>query len=375
MNSKISSSGGEFLFENNVLIYESSTEDTLRLILTRLLESGKVDSIFALRETGQPGRYCYSLIKDISLLPDVRPFHPVMPVQGAKALSELTITQPLNRPIAALLRPCEIRAFVENVKQVQGSFENVFVISCTCTGVIPASKLLAEDRKSVLESHDENIRKACKTCTGFVPAAMSDMTVLMASDEPQDGTSVYLNTEDAVRIADIIDCPMPETAPPPAELTAGVLTEREKALKKLLLETPEESEGLQSLVSLFSACIGCRGCREVCPVCSCILCDYETARTIHSPDLIRAEAKRKGSLRVPSGTLQFQLGRLMHISPVCISCGQCSDVCPVEIPVSDIFIRAANLVQRSLDYFPGSDPDETPPMATYFEKELLDITD
>ncbi|RKZ09835.1 coenzyme F420 hydrogenase, partial [Candidatus Fermentibacteria bacterium] len=128
-------------------------------------------------------------------------------------------------------------------------------------------------------------------------------------------------------------------------------------------------------VSLFAACIGCRGCREACPICSCVLCDYETARTLHSPELVRAEAKRKGSVRVPAGTLQFQLGRLMHISPSCTACGQCSDVCPVDIPVADIFIRAANLVQESLDYAPGRDTDDTPPMATYLEKELLDITD
>ena len=361
--------------ENSVLISDASMQDTLRHILRYLLEAGEVDSVFGLRETKQEGRYCYSLISDPSMLNEILPFYPVMPVQGARALSKLTITKPLDRPVAALLRPCEIRAFVENVKQSQGNLQNIFVISCTCPGVIPARELLTEDRENVLKNHDENIRSACKACTEFISGPQADMTVLMASDKPQDETIIYLQTEKAAETAKKLDFYKPGTAPPLDKITSELLKTRKKALEHLLGTIPPVAEGLQSLVSLFSACIGCRGCREVCPLCNCILCDYETARTIHSPELVRAESKLRGSLRVPSGTIQFQLGRLMHIAPFCIACGQCSDVCPVDIPVSDIFIRAGNLVQESLNYHPGRDVDDPPPMATYLEDELLDITD
>lgn len=359
--------------EDRILISES--RDTLRNILGQLLENGVVDSAFALRETSQPGRYCYSLITDPSLLSEILPFHPVMPVQGARALWDLTNTESFGRPVAALLRPCEIRAFVENVKQSQGSLENIFIISCTCPGVIPASRLLGEDRSEVLADHEENIRNACRVCTEFIPGEQADMTVLLASDKPQNGTVIYLHSEKALEIAETLDSCTLETGQPRIELTTELSEARRKALKRLQMDTPAAGDGLRSLVSLFSACIGCRGCREACPLCNCVLCDYETARTAHSPELVRAEAKRIGSLRVPSGTLQFQLGRLMHISPICTACGQCSDVCPVDIPVADIFIRAANLVQESLNYLPGRDIEDTHPMATFVEKELLDITD
>ncbi|MEN8208275.1 MAG: 4Fe-4S dicluster domain-containing protein [Candidatus Fermentibacteria bacterium] len=361
--------------KTRVLVSASSHQDTLKDALAALIEKGDIDAVFALGETKQKGRYCYSLITDPSLVRKTLPFHPVMPVQGARALSDMTITRSFDRPVAALLRPCEIRAFVENVKQSQGSLENIFIISCTCPGVIPASELHREDRSDVLANRTENIRKACRVCTEFIPGQQADMTVLIASDEPNDSTVIYLNTERSVEIASKLESPSLKTAPPLPELTSGILESRSKSLKDMIREIPAPEDGLQSLVSLFSACIGCRGCREACPLCSCILCDYETARTQHSPELIRTESKRKGSVRVPSGTIQFQLGRLMHISPVCTACGQCSDVCPADIPVADIFIRAAYLVQQSLDYTPGRDTDDTPPMATYIEKELLDITD
>jgi len=361
--------------ENRIIRSEESMQDTLRVLLCHLLETEKVNSVFALRKTRQEGRLCYSLVSDPSIVEEIEPFYPAMPVQGARALTELTIMKPLDHPVAVLLRPCEIRAFVENVKQSQGDLANVFIISCTCRGVIPTRKLLTDNRINVLNNLFENTRAACRTCTEFIPGSYADMTVLIASDEPQDGTIIYLHTEKAVEIAEELAFFELKKAPPIMKFISSLLNSRKTALKQLLETTPAVDEGLHSMVSLFSACVGCRGCREVCPLCNCVVCDYETARTIHSPEVIRTELEIKGSIRVPSGTTQFQLGRLMHIAPLCIACGQCSDVCPVDIPVSDIFIRAGKLIQGYLAYSPGIDIDDTTPMATFKEEELLDITD
>ncbi|MCK4505942.1 MAG: coenzyme F420 hydrogenase [Candidatus Aegiribacteria sp.] len=360
---------------NSILVSDESVQDSLRRILKHLLITGQVDSVFALRRTKQEGRFCYSLISDYELIDEVLPFYPVMPVQGAKALSELTTTETLQKPVAALLRPCEIRAFVENTKRSQGSLDNLFIISCTCPGVIPSSRLLMDDRETVLTEHSENIRNACRACTEFVPEAYADMTVVIASDTTPENCRIFLHTEKAGIIADGLSSFTPEAGVPLKETVADLLKVRQLNRENLLAETPAVKDGLDSLINLFSTCINCRGCREACPLCHCVLCDYETARTQHSPELIRAEAKRRGAIRVPSGTIQFQLGRLMHISPSCVSCGQCSDVCPVDIPVSDIFTRAAHLVQSALDYIPGKSLDDDPPMSTYIEHELQYITD
>ena len=232
-----------------------------------------------------------------------------------------------------------------------------------------------EDRETVVSENSENIRNACRTCTEFVPDNYVDMTVVIASDIAPENCRVFLHTEKARIIADGLSSFTPEAGAPLKETLAVLLKIRQFKRENLLAETPEVEDGFDSLIDLFSTCINCRGCREVCPLCHCVLCDYETARTQHSPELVRAEAKRRGAIRIPSGTIQFQLGRLMHISPFCVSCGQCSDVCPVDIPVSAIFTRAADLVQTALNYEPGKSLDDDPPMSTYIEQELLDITD
>jgi hypothetical protein len=48
----------------------------------------------------------------------------------------------------------------------------------------------------------------------------------------------------------------------------------------------------------------------------------------------------------------------------------CTDVCPVDIPVSTIFSRAGASVQALFDYQPGREVTEEIPLRTFEEKEF-----
>ena len=360
---------------NKALKIEKPVQQSVRELLGVILEKGRAEAVFTLRKTAEPGRFCYSLISDPEILKQAVPFHPVMPVQGAAALSELTVTSPLDRKVLALLRPCELRAFTENVKQSQGSLDNLTVMSFSCEGVIPAGELLEHGGEEPAEDLRANRREACSRCREFLPGPLADMTVVMEADRNRENTLIYLNSPDAEEMVEGLNIEEVTSPTPLEERVTGELKERTAAFNRFLKSVPPVTEGLSSLVSMFSSCISCRACREACPICTCVLCDYETRRTIHSPELIREEAQARGAFRVPSGTLQFQLGRLNHIAPMCVSCGQCSDVCPVDIPVADIFARAAAVVQKTLDYSPGKDLDDEPPMSVYEESELQDVMD
>ncbi|MBN2586727.1 MAG: 4Fe-4S dicluster domain-containing protein [Candidatus Fermentibacteraceae bacterium] len=361
--------------ESRYIVSPEEYGDGTRRVLRQLLASGAMGSVFAMRRTGEEGSFCYSLVSDPSMVDDIVPFYPVMPVQAARALTQLTITRPLDRPVAALLRPCEVRAFVENVKQSQGSMENLFIISCTCPGVVPTADIRDMKDEIAIREREFVIRDACSACIEFVPGPQTDMVLLMACDDPPEGTRLLLQSRRALETAAGLDGFEMETDRPLGELTAVTARQRASSRNRLLKNAPVAGRGLEDLVSMFSMCIGCRACRQACPLCNCILCDYETARTIHTPELVREESNRRGAVRVPSGSIQFQLGRLNHIAPYCTGCGQCSDVCPVHIPVAEIFIRAAELVQTSLGYSPGKDIDDAPALSTYVEGELQDITD
>jgi len=70
-----------------------------------------------------------------------------------------------------------------------------------------------------------------------------------------------------------------------------------------------------------SRCIKCYSCIENCPVC-----------------FTAADELKKSSLMVKPGELppnsMFHLRRFAHISDTCINCGQCEELCPMDIPMA-----------------------------------------
>jgi formate dehydrogenase subunit beta len=70
-----------------------------------------------------------------------------------------------------------------------------------------------------------------------------------------------------------------------------------------------------------SRCIKCYSCIENCPVC-----------------FTAAEELKKGALMVKPGEVppnpMFHLRRFAHISDSCINCGQCEELCPMDIPLA-----------------------------------------
>ncbi len=91
----------------------------------------------------------------------------------------------------------------------------------------------------------------------------------------------------------------------------------------------------------FSKCMKCYGCREACPLCFCDDCCLET----EGPDW------------VPGGYTPaapfFHLTRLVHMADSCTNCGQCSEVCPCEIPVAKVWSTVNNKIREIYGYFPG----------------------
>jgi formate dehydrogenase subunit beta len=125
-----------------------------------------------------------------------------------------------------------------------------------------------------------------------------------------------------------------------------------------------------SLLSEFATCIRCQNCMVACPICYCRECIFRTDTFDHPSSRYWDWADRKGGVRLPSDTLLFHVTRMLHMAHACVGCGMCSDACPVDIPVADIFRAVGHRVQQSFGYVPGRDPDEEMIIATFREDEL-----
>ena len=78
-------------------------------------------------------------------------------------------------------------------------------------------------------------------------------------------------------------------------------------------------------------------------------------------------------MRVPAGTMFYQIGRLIHVSISCVGCGLCTDVCPANIPVSTIFQKVSQSTQELFGYLPGKDVTEPMPLTTFEKEEFASV--
>jgi formate dehydrogenase subunit beta len=100
-------------------------------------------------------------------------------------------------------------------------------------------------------------------------------------------------------------------------------------------------ERLDKIMKETSRCIKCYQCIDQCPICYCVECSTK------KPELVAP-----GVLPVP---FMFHLIRFAHVADSCVNCGQCEEICPMEIPNS-LFMHAQQVELEDLfGYKPGAD--------------------
>ncbi len=361
-------------------INKSSVKSVIDL-LKFLFESKKINGVFTLRKAKQNSSVDYALITDISGLDKAVPFYPLMPANAGKVLSYFTLKKPTSKPIAAVLRPCEIRSFIELVKREQGSLENFLIISSSCGGVLPIKSTEEQDfDKSVSDYWKSvknaevyaNIRPSCKACEFFTPFN-ADMTFSLIGEKGMDKEcKIILHTDKAEKFVVGFRGNISEGELESSEITS-LLEQRKSKKEKLFDEIGIKNTGLEGMVNVFGKCLGCHGCMRVCPICYCILCDFESPTYDYRKIDYENQLHKKGGLRLPPDTIFFQIGRLTHMSFSCVGCGMCSDVCPVNIPVSTIFMKTGEETRQPFDYLPGKDVEDKIPVMIFKEEEFTDL--
>ncbi|HEC81786.1 MAG TPA: coenzyme F420 hydrogenase, partial [Thermoplasmatales archaeon] len=174
-------------------------------VLKILLEKGRVKGVFTLKKINNEDAVAYSLITKLDELNDAVPFYPLMPTNAGKLLSRFTLKGGSKEPVAAVVKPCELRAFIELVKREQGSLENIFFISATCGGVFPlemsvdggvVEKNLSKYWDAVKKGEiPAELRSACKGCEEFKPYT-ADITVdLIGRNDIDKQCVILLNTK------------------------------------------------------------------------------------------------------------------------------------------------------------------------------------
>jgi len=358
-----------------------NTNEGIIDLLRYLLENKKVGGVFSLKKIGKNGTVAYCLITNPDELKDVVPFYPLMPVNAGNLLSRFTLKGSPKKPIAAVVKPCEMRGFVELIKREQGNLENMFIISFTCGGVVPTKTEVDGTAEKNLQKYWDatkkgeifsELRPTCKACEEFVPYN-ADITVdILGKNDMDKQTIMYLNTKQAEELTKDMKA---DTATKDLDnkKIEKIREKRTNEKKKLYDEIGKKLNGIDGLIEIFGKCISCHGCSKVCPICYCTLCEFESPDSEYKPSNFETELKKRGGIRVPPGTLYFHLGRLTHISISCVACGACDDVCPSDIPVAAVFKKVGESVQKTFDYIPGKNIEEKIPLVTFEQEEFAEV--
>jgi len=329
-----------------------------------------------------------TLVTDPEKINGVDPLAPVFPMNAAKVVSKLT-RRPLDEKIAVVLRPCEIRAFIELVKLKQGGTDEVVLISTDCYGAygnVDYGRFAGDDGgnaslrfyENVISGkgttwEDIDISPACKACEHPVSENV-DLQIGMLGVDTKDHLLLKAMTGSGEALLEKLGLPDAEEPETRKKAIETLVLERIAYRDKMFDETSEATSDLKKLTAYLGNCVNCYNCRVACPVCYCKECVFVTDVFDHEPTQYLSWAKRKGIIKMPTDTVFFHITRLAHMSLACIGCGQCSNACPNNIPVMEIFRTVANYTQKSFDYQAGRSVDDEPPLSVFREGEFSELT-
>ena len=362
-----------------ILAAEEGTEKGILNFIKQALSQGCFDAVLIPARVPTGDSFAYFLIQNESFLEGASPLSPIMPVQGARAISRLTRRGKGKKRIAAVIRPCEARATIELAKLGQVDLENMILITVDCPGVIPLSDYLKDSTKGdeIFKDASQNwnskpMRPVCRICNKFSACGGEDIHV----GTLETSSASILLIPHGAKGKDILNklgIPLEEDISDWEAKVKRLTEERKKERKQTDEALRADIEGINRLAETFSACINCHNCMRVCPICYCQQCNFDSNKMKFTFEDYLTRAETRGSLMVPTDTLLFHIGRMLHMSLSCVSCGMCEDACPMAIPVAQIFTLVGDRNQEAFDYVPGRSVAEPLPLTTFEEREFQEV--
>ena len=202
---------------------------------------------------------------------------------------------------AVFLKPCDTYSFNQLVKEHRINRENVYVIAVECLGKLDVNKIKAQGVTGVMGVEVNGTEVKVDTLYGEV--------VLNKADVVLSKCAVCEKTHQA-KDEEII-------------LTERPARDVDRFAEVAALEAMTEDERFAFWKNELSKCIRCNACRNVCPACSCVKCVFDNPASGISAKA--NDDKFEEQL--------FHIIRAFHVAGRCTDCGECSRVCPQNIPL------------------------------------------
>ena len=308
-------------------------------------------------------------------------------MNAAKIASRLT-RKPMGGNVVAVLRPCEIRAFIELVKLKQGRMDDVVLVGIDCLGAYKNGDYIQIDEGKKIEFTSRFYRRAlsgkeaseewidlapaCRSCAHPIPDN-ADLLIGLYGVDIDQNLWVKAQTSKGESLCEKLELAAAEEPPERRSAIESLIAERMAYRDNMFLETAEAINSVEKLNAYLANCLNCYNCRVACPICYCKECVFVTDVFNHEPAQYLRWANRKGVIKMPTDTVFYHMTRLAHMSTACVGCGQCTNACPNDIPVMELFRTVSSRTQKAFEYEPGRSIEDAPPLSVFREDELAEV--
>ncbi len=241
--------------------------------------------------------------------------------------------------ILVFLKPCDTYSFNQLVKEHRVLAENVYVIGIPCEGKIDIGRIRAEGQEGILNITEKDGAYEVETLYGTETFAKEDVLAercLSCKSKKHVAYDELLGEE-----GDVLE------------------TNRFDQVAKL--EAMSSEERFAFWRKELSKCIRCNACRNVCPACSCEKCVFDNDAS--------GVAQKAAADSFEEN--MFHIIRAFHVAGRCTDCGECSRVCPQNIPLHLLnrkFIKDINELYG--EYQAGADLTTPGPLTDYTQGDV-----
>ena len=202
---------------------------------------------------------------------------------------------------AVFLKPCDTYSFNQLVKEHRIKRENIHVIAVECLAKLDINKIKAQGVTGVTDV--EVIDKQVKVTSLYGEVVLNKPDVVLEK-------CAVCNKTHQVKDEEIILHERPER-------------DVNRFAQVEALEAMTEEERFAFWRNELSKCIRCNACRNVCPACSCVKCVFDNPASGVAAKANDDQFEEQ----------LFHVIRAFHVAGRCTDCGECSRVCPQNIPL------------------------------------------
>ncbi len=302
-------------------------QERLKQKAIELLQNGTADRILGWKT----GEFAYDLTPAVFATPEQIEKDFVFNVFAGANLSKYLIAESRKGgKVAAFIKPCDSYSFQQLSKEHRILRDNVYVVGVQCDGMCEPSKL----GDGVLNVREDGENLIVDTLYGEKTVKKADAI----ADRCASCKSKKIVVFDELM----------------GEQGAETENDRFGEIAKLEAMTPEER--FEFWRGELSRCIRCNACRNVCPACSCEKCVFDNADS---------GVRNKAAADSFEENL-FHIIRAFHVTGRCTDCGECSRVCPQNIPLHLLNRKMIKDINELYGvYQAGADMDTKPPLTDY----------